>query len=475
MNKNHCLILGGSRAGRATGQYAIAAFLRRNNWDCNVVDHFLHWPKSDLFKYLKKHITANTKWVGVSYTWVDDSSEKVKKLSEFIKSINPNILFIAGGQAPYQHDLGADYYVFGYAELAIIKILDYEFNNGPPVFYTRFFKGKLVDAIHNYASYNLPTYSITYNEDDFVSKKDTLVVETSRGCKFKCDFCSFPFIGIKEDTSASEENLYRELMTNYEKWGVKTYVLADETINDRVEKLIKIKNVVKRLDFKPDFSAFARIDLFRNHPELIELMAEGRIWGHYYGTETLNRESGKTIGKGQNPEYVKESLLNVRDYFLKNVGLYRGTVGMIAGLPYETIDSIRASQQWFIKNWSDQNVIWWSLQIVNNGVLSAFGKDLTKYGYEPLSDDIVRTKLNKTGPLLNSEIFWKNQHTDIFEVRDLVSKEFNFEFRLGNFELFYLLPYTTYEKGLTLAKSDGLQHIVNKSRIQEYINKKKSS
>lgn len=473
MNK-HCVLLSSRQElgyGRSIGLYGIASFLRNNGWACTTVDYFTYWDKKDLAQYLKNHITEDTKWVGVSYTWIYDIPDQIRTLVSFIKTINPKILIIFGGQTPYEHDLSADYYVYGYAESAILKILDYEFDQGAPVFYTKLFNGKFVDAIHNYASYNLPNYSIEYKDDDFISDKDSLTVEFSRGCKFKCDFCSFPFIGIKEDTSTSEENLYRELMTNYQKWGVTTYIVADETVNDRVEKLIKIKNVVNRLDFKPDFTAFARADLFRSHPEKIELMAECRIWGHFYGIETFNWESGKSVGKGLNPEYVKESLLTVKDYFLKHLGRYRGTISMIAGLPHETLDNLLESHKWLVNNWRDQDVVWWPLQIVDNGKLSAMGKDFAKYGYEKI--DLQNTPKDPTRA--NTEVYWKNQHTDKFEVIDLIEKEFTEMFRLSNFQLWNVLPYMTYEEAIKLKRNDPWRILYHRARVHEYIDQKKKS
>jgi radical SAM superfamily enzyme YgiQ (UPF0313 family) len=266
-------------------------------------------------------------------------------------------------------------------------------------------------------------------------------------------------------------------MTNYEKWGIYRYFVTDETINDRIEKLIKIKNVVNRLPFKPDFTAFARADLFRSHPEKIELMAEGRIWGQYYGVETLNWESGKAIGKGLNPEYIKETLLTIREYFLKHVGKYRGTVSMIGGLPHETIDTLRASQKWLVDNWSDQNVVWWTLQIIDNGKLSAMGKDFEKYGYTKIDNAYDRD--TNYVPLKNTYMYWKNQHTNIFEVNDLISNEFKTHpFALGNFWLWYMLPYMDYDKASKLVATektfDWIQ-MGDESRISEYIKLKSKS
>ena len=484
---NSALILSTSAVSnvvRNAGAYRIASFLKPHGWQCTVVDYIDLWDPQDFQAYLKRHITNDTKWIGLSYTWIPLSEHKEKSLDllrsaiKFIKLIRPDILIIAGGMAPYENNLEVDYYIYGYAEDVILKILDYEFKNGPPLVYTNKFRGKFIDALHNHPSYNLPTYEIQYQDTDFLSEKEPLIIEFSRGCKFQCDFCTFPFIGIKEDTSTSEENLYRELMTNYERWGIKTYQVADETLNDRVEKLEKIRNVVKRLDFEPDFCAFTRMDLFRSHPEKIELMAEGRIWGHYYGIETFNHAAGKAVGKGQNPDYVKESLLKVRDYFLKHLGRYRGTASMIAGLPYESIDSMKESHQWLLDNWQDQSVDWHVLNIVNNGKLSAMGKDFSKYGYEPLDTWDGRTLDNPVSR--NSLVYWKNQHTNILEVEDLIKDEFQHEkiFHLGGFRLMHVIPLIPYEEAKTIkmdfSKDTKVWDMLN-DRVNNYIQKKKNS
>lgn len=445
MNKNQGIILNSSSWARTVGPYRLATFLKDHNWECDIVDYFEFWNPVNLENYLNRKITKNTKWVGISYTWMAEKHTKVIELVRFLKRIKPELLIIIGGQSPYYHDLEADYYIFGYAEHALLKVLDYEFGKGLPPFYNKLFNGKYIDALHNYPSYDLKDYSIKFQNTDFIDDTDVLTIAFSRGCKFKCDFCTFPFIGIKEDTSSSEEILYRELMENYQKWGTKNYYITDETLNDRTDKLIKLKNVITQLDFEPNLTGFVRADLLKSHPEHIELLAESRVWGQYYGVETFCREAGKSIGKGQNPDVVKDNILKVREYFQKNVGLYRGTVSMIAGLPYESLDSMRSSQKWLEENWSDQLAYWYPLQILNSpngvGALSAMGKDFSKYGYRETTNSEKLIKDNKTRALYDNEVSWENDHTNVFEVRKLIREEFTFKFKLGGFGLWPLLSY----------------------------------
>jgi hypothetical protein len=481
----HCIILSTKALGivtRNSGAYRIATHLRNNGWDCDVVEWFDLWEKADLESYLRRHVTPETKWIGISNTWIPHSFrfeeilQILKETIKFVKSLKSDILIVAGGQTPFDTCLGADYYIYGYAENALLKLLDYKFGNGSPIFYTKHLDGKLIDAVHTEPSAGLNNYEIIYQDTDFISDTETFTIEFGRGCKFSCDYCNFPFIGIKEDTSASEENLYRELMTNYEKWGTTSYTIADETVNDRIEKLVKIKNVVNRLPFKPDFSAFTRLDLFRSHPEKIELMCEGRIWGQFYGIETFNHATGKLIGKGLNPEYSKELLLNIREYFLKNLGRYRGTISMIAGLPHESIDSMRESNKWLLDNWSDQHVHWWPLQIVKDGTMSAIGQDFIKYGYKEMSPDALSfTDFSSEGSLN-----WINEHTNYGEVNELIETEFrpNEKFRLSNFRLMQVLPLVGFEHAITVSENytNSLSFLeLLKSELNIYIDQKKNS
>ena len=185
---------------RSPGAYKIADHCRRLGWNIDIVDHVTHWNYEVLINYVSKIIeNNNSKWLGISYTWLW-RWEELQKFLSYIRETYPDIILIAGGQSPFNEDLNCHWYVFGYGEEALTKILDYEFNNGLPLMNTKLFSGKYVNAVHNYPSFNTKEYSVRYTDNDFLTDKDVLGLELSRGCKFKCSYCSYPFIGIKEDT-----------------------------------------------------------------------------------------------------------------------------------------------------------------------------------------------------------------------------------------------------------------------------------
>ena len=424
------------------GAKRIANHMKPYGWDIEVVEYYSFWSDEQIKEFLEKTvIPGTTKFIGFSYTWLSNDWRIEQKI-KYIKSLYPDLLYLVGGQTPFETDLGVDYYIFGYGEEAIKHVLQYEFQGGPPVIHKIHFGGRYVDGIHTYTSHNLREYGISWDEHDHLTSKDVLTIELSRGCKFACKFCNFPYIGMRDDTSRTEESIYRELNENYEKWGITNYLVADDTFNDRNEKMIKLRDAVKRLDFKPNFSGYIRLDLLKAHPEHLEILGETNFWGQFYGIETFNHESGKIIGKGQDPEITKQLLLNTREYFNKHVGRFRATASMIAGLPKEPLSKIEESHKWYLENWTDQTVVWHPLQIVETaGTMQAFGKDLARFGYEridpPKDDLILKDWLSKSlsVKLKEETVFWKNEHTNSYEVTDLCYQYRQDEFAISNWAL----------------------------------------
>ena len=471
----------GRKSGGAT---RISNFCEPYGWDIEVVDYFPFWEETQLKDFLKKTVDENTKFIGFSWTWlihIKDIKERIK----LIKSWYPNLLYIVGGQSPFNESLDVDYYITGYGEVATLLVLEHEYNNKSLPQFKPFYGGKMIDGISLYSSHDLKEYNVVYKERDFITPNDLLTIELSRGCKFACKFCTFPYIGIKEDTSRSEESMYRELKENYDKWGVTKYLIADDTMNDRREKLIKFKNVVNRLDFQVDFSTYIRLDLIASNEEQLEILSESNVWGHFYGIETFNHESGKIVGKGMAPSLIKETLLKVREYFLKNNKKYRGTCGMVAGLPKENVDSMKSSHEWYKKFWSDQTVVWHALNIIKgDNIIQAFGRDLKKYGYEeipkPVSDNYIEILKRKSliPKSFDDMVWWKNEYTNSMEMFDLVEEFRKDKFGINNWSLFPYLNHWGIDKALGLRTTPydayvyGPYNEISKKHISDYIQNK---
>lgn len=346
MNR-HCILFNDNQLSsrRASGAYRVANLLKRLGWTVDVIDWTKSWPEHKLYEYLDNIVNDNTVMFGFSYTWM--KPEWTQPFIVNLKQRYPGRKFIAGGQQFYQYDIGCDAMLYGYSEMVIEHVLEWFFDNAPVPKGTRPLSlggGLLIDCNSTYPAMGLEEYSVQYTPKDCVRSNEQLTIEISRGCKFACKYCNYAFLGIKEDTSTCEQSLRNELMENYNKWGVTNYVIADDTLNDRETKLEMLARVVESLPFEPNFSAFVRIDLVISKPQQMEMLSRARVWAHFYGVETFHPAAGKAVGKGMHPDRIKQGLMDMRKHMIDTLGLYRGTLGMIAGLPHETPDSWQKSE-----------------------------------------------------------------------------------------------------------------------------------
>jgi radical SAM superfamily enzyme YgiQ (UPF0313 family) len=414
---------------RVSGAYRIATVLRKEGWDTEVIDFFYMWSLPQLKELIKsRYDNGKLKWIGFSATWINYSSEQVQqRMVEFLQWVRdkyPEIKTIAGGQNPSTHFSiynNIDYVINGFGEIATVEVLKYLYGNGNTKLKGIPRKtGWYIDANAFYPAWPISDLSVEYEARDFINYNETLSLEFSRGCKFACAFCNFPILGIKEDTTRDLGNLKFELQRNYDLYGVSNYQVADETLNDRDEKLIKIGNVLKELTFQPNFNAFIRADILFSRPQQLEYLAEARVWGHYYGIETLNHETGKVIGKGMHPDKIKAGLLRTEEYFAKHVGYYRGTCSLIYGLPKETKESILDALHWFNTNWHQQNIVAFPLNISLTGKKSKLDENYEKYGYTIMGQE-KRELFNRHNFFSNDLTIWENEFMNTYDAIELVN------------------------------------------------------
>jgi radical SAM superfamily enzyme YgiQ (UPF0313 family) len=101
-----------------------------------------------------------------------------------------------------------------------------------------------------------------------------------------------------------------------------------------------------------------------------------------FGIETMNKASGKSVGKGADPDKLKEFLIKLRERFPK----HKFQINLIVGLPHDTEETVKDTVQWFIDNPSiATNIRIRELNIQRPEVMknsSKIAKDPKSYGYE---------------------------------------------------------------------------------------------
>jgi len=409
---------------RTAGPYILKDSLIKEGISCDVLDFFSFWNPKDLQRWCLK---SKQKYDFIGFTGTFSHAQPINETVSYFKKYWPDAITIVGCMNSLQN-INADYMVYGFGEKAIVKIINHEFFQEDLKF-NKINNTKYIDAYKDYLTIK-DDYTYKLFEEDGWHSKEPVFLEINRGCRFKCKFCSFPLLGIKEDTSGSEQSFYDFLKRNYEEFGKKNYLLCDDTANNRTSSLVKLRNAVNKLDFQPMFVGFVRPDLVIRFPEQRELMAEMGFIGHQYGIETFKHSTAKRIGKGVHPDIIKEYLVENYEYYSKhNLKTFFSSITMMAGLPGESIEEMRESNRWIKETFKDNKNFscWWfplTLEDISlketTGSISDFSVNADKYGYK-----LLDTKVNFEGKVNKfSGLNWENEFTNLSEVYRLTA-EFN--------------------------------------------------
>lgn len=411
---HHGIILTGSDAFtmRSIGPYRLRSVCAEFGYNIKVID-FCHWlvpPKSPstdtLFKLLDKYITKDLLFFGVSTTFLNPEISDFltsKGITDYIKRKNDRIQIVLGGAKtrPNVDYNNIDWTVTGYADVSIIKILDFLTGKLSTLDYTvDDFGIKSVDSNSNYGNVDTNNLRTVWLQEDYIQPHEALPIEVSRGCIFKCSFCAYPLNGKKKfDYIRQPENFSEELAYNYSNFGVTNYMFMDDTFNDSDFKLKRINEAIVQSGIKIKFSTYIKPELLVSWPEHTSLLVEMGLQGCSLGVETFHPKARTAIGKGMNIEKIMTAIHDMRK--LSNYTL--GTqANMIVGLPYESRSSIWNSYKWIKDNSHIINNVNWSplgiLDPKTNVYLSLIDQNPKKFGYKIL------------GEWDNYLLDWSNEH-----------------------------------------------------------------
>jgi hypothetical protein len=417
---------------RPVGAYRIATILRSEGWDVEVCEWTPFWTLDELKTFARQRINKDTKFVGFG-CFFNYWSKESNDFAKWIKEKYPDIKIIVGATTkPIIHSTCIDYFIYGFADDAVLSVVASIVGNTPASLkfdpmYIKVQATKIIDANSSYPAFPKKSLMVKYEDRDYIEPTEWLGIEFARGCKFQCLFCNFPVLGVKGDYSRDASDFDWQIRDAYDRFGVQNYYVADETFNDRTEKIQKFAEIVDHLSFKPFFSGFIRADLAISRGEREwELLERLGFLGHFYGVETFNHAAGKVVGKGMDPEKIKQGLLDMKNYFLNTGdGYYKGLIALIVGLPHETKTSIQDAMKWITANWQGQCVDFTPLEIPINDYtnkLPALAKNWRAMGYSPMDDDIWLPEGSDVGynrGYGRTLLAWKNSNMDINWARQI--------------------------------------------------------
>jgi radical SAM superfamily enzyme YgiQ (UPF0313 family) len=392
---------------RPMGAYVIANELRKQGYNILVIDFYYQMGSVALEDLLRKNISDDTIFLGYSSSLFaskrmgifvpNNDREHFVKTNQLVKTLNPNIKILFGGanskalssfNLRYRFNLGVDYAMHGYSESMIVDFVNNEKNNLPQRVRSSYNNLKEIDYDFKAEDFEFNSSVHSWKDEDVILKNEVLPLEVARGCIFKCKFCAYPLLGKNPKDNSyikREDVLLREILENYEKYNTTNYFIIDDTFNERTDKIQMLLNVRDRSKIDLRFGAFNRIELIARKPEQLPLLKDLNLSSMFFGIESLNYETSKTIGKGIKKEEISETLSRIRTIYNNNISI---TTGLIIGLPHETEETFSKNFEWITREDSGVDTITISpLELATSThTESSFIKNPEKYGYTILKD-----------------------------------------------------------------------------------------
>jgi hypothetical protein len=473
---------------RTLGAYKIAHYTRAAGYNTQVIDHAMFLSEEQLRNCLLKFVTNDTLVIGVSTTFMRDPARPFNEGSlpaHIIQALNyisdqfPNVKLIFGGYSTFlvTYTRSIDFVknpyavIMEYGEDTFVEILDHLRGKGPEPKWTiakvssvgpykkmiRQFAGPTV------VKFNIETDAFRFTANDAIMPNETLPIEISRGCIFKCKFCNHLLLGRgKLDYLRDFELVRQEMMNNYEQWGTTNYYVICDTFNDTEYKMQAWHKMVMSLPFKIHWTSYLRADLLHRFPDVPYMLVETGLFSCFHGIETFGERASQVIGKGWSGKSAQEFLPKLyHDIWKKEVFQ---TLSFIVGLPGDTADSIMESAKWFNDN-KMYSVAWHTLGLSSSAVKNAseFERNAANYGYEFISPGT-----------------WKNENWTTQSAAEFVTKKLGplnrpFNARYGSWQIMQL-KQMGYEREAFLKENNNKwssreQLVRGQSFIDQYVTK----
>ena len=275
--------------------------------------------------------------VGFScYIW---NIEHVIRISIMLKKYLPKLIIVLGGpEVSFEMDCNnypfANYIVKGPGETTFVKIIR-EILDGK-VSSSKLICAEYEDNFERFPSPYIPEYYMSFEEGRMSAIENQLIYyESSRGCQFACTYClSSTHIGVSE---LSLKRIFDDI-ENLLKHGAKCIKFVDRTFNANRMRASKIFRYISSLNTDCIFHFEVAADLFESEMlQIISLMPKQRIQFEM-GIQTVNHVTLAEINRTMD---VERALQNIET--IVGFGNCHVHVDLIAGLPYETMETFSVS------------------------------------------------------------------------------------------------------------------------------------
>ncbi|TRZ96056.1 radical SAM protein [bacterium] len=260
----------------------------------------------------------------------------VALLAQKIKKRYPGIITVIGGihatalpLETLQEFLSFDFLIFGEGEITLYELIEALKNNRPLTHIKGLgFRSNDKIYINEHREWIFELDKLPFPAWDLFPRVEQYPIISSRGCPFKCIFCTRP-LGNKV-RERSPENVMAELKGLVIKYNAKSIIFRDETFGVNKKRAMRIADMIieENINEHLRWDMHSRVDVV-DYEFLDKMKCAGCV--HVgFGVESGNANVLKMSKKGITLEQAKKAVEISRELGLETSSYF------ILGLPHET-------------------------------------------------------------------------------------------------------------------------------------------
>ncbi|HZX09332.1 MAG TPA: radical SAM protein [Acidobacteriota bacterium] len=300
------------------GIYILGALMKKKGWDVDMI--YEEKEKIDYSDF------DSVDMVGIST--ITSTAPRAYKIADRIRDLGipvimggPHVTFLS--EEALEH---ADFVIRGEGEDALMKFMDAweedgDYSSVPSLSYKKdgkSFHNPKGPMIEDLDKIPFPDFGNAYT-NNVRNKRQTIPVQTSRGCPFNCEFCSVTGMFGKKFRFRSTQNVIEELKKYNEKSNHIFFYDDNFAANPKRMKFL-LESMIKE-NFKFDWSTQVRVNVAK-HEDLLKLMYKARCRTLYIGLESVNPRSLMSMKKSQTVEQIKEGVKVIQKHRIRIHGMF---------------------------------------------------------------------------------------------------------------------------------------------------------
>ncbi|MFC1800480.1 B12-binding domain-containing radical SAM protein [Nanoarchaeota archaeon] len=324
----------------------LAAAIRKAGHKVKIIDAApLHYKPSDLIREIKKekYDVIGVTFMTVMYLCAMDIVKSIRNIDKEVKIIvgGPHVTIMP--EETLRNNTEIDYAVLGEGEYTVVELLKAIKGNKPnsDVKGIAFFdkeKNKVVITPPRTPESEIDTFPAPAREllpmnlytptPTYYQKLPSYIILTTRGCPFRCVYCSKMFGNVIRYHSV--ERVIEEIHILIKKYGAKEIIFRDDTFTINKQYVTKLcdEMIKQGISKKIKWMCMTRVNLVDE--KLLRIMKKAGCWSIHFGVESGSQRILDIIQKDITIEEIKRAFLLTRKVGIKTKAFF------MLGLPTET-------------------------------------------------------------------------------------------------------------------------------------------